>query len=406
MTIDYRADFCQRNTRIAESLVVRSLVPELNSDVLQAESRLRELANTARPLAVHGWRPGPIVDRHDGAQVTGIEQPRTAKMMELLGGFVVSQAVFAVAELGVANVLLEGPRTVDDIAAAVGADDDSLGRIVRLLAQHGVFRTSGDIVELTDLGRTLADGPTDSLRKVAGYFRRTHYAPFGSLLQAVRTGQPAATLFLGRPFFEWINENPELAELQNETMAGFTQNSRGDLLERYDLPGGATVADIGGADGTLLVELLACRPQRRGIVYDLPSSVAAARRTVQAARLAERMTILAGDFFEGVPVADVYVLSAVLQDWNDSSSLRILNNIAEAAPADARLVVIDMVVPDGDTQDRATMTDILMFGMLGGRQRSLSEWRHLLARGGFALERLVTGSGSYCVLEAKLASGS
>src|ERR1700733_14889415 len=207
--------------------------------------------------------------------VTETEQQPAATMLELLGGFVVSQAVFAVAELGAANVLLDGPRTVHDIAAAVGADADSLRRIIRLLVQHGVFRTSGDIVELTDLGRTLADGPIDSVRKLACYFRRTHYAAFGSLLEAVRTGQPAATLFLGRPFFEWINENPELAALQNETMAGFTQNSRGDLLDRYDLPGGATVADIGGADGTLLVELLACRPARRGIVYDLPSSVAA-----------------------------------------------------------------------------------------------------------------------------------
>ena len=335
--------------------------------------------------------------------VTETEQQPAATMLELLGGFVVSQAVFAVAELGAANVLLDGPRTVHDIAAAVGADADPLRRIIRLLAQHGVFRTSGDIVELTDLGRTLADGPTDSVRKVACYFRRTHYAAFGSLLEAVRTGQPAATLFLGRPFFEWINDDPELAELQNETMRGFTQNARGDLLDRYDLPGGATVADIGGADGTLLVELLARRPGRKGIVYDLPNSVAAARRTVQAARLDDRVAIFAGDFFESVPAADVYVLSAVLQDWNDSSSLRILNNIAEAARADARLVVIDMVVPDGDAQDRATMVEILMLGMVGGRQRSLSEWRHLLARGGFALERVVTGSGSYCALEAKVA---
>jgi hypothetical protein len=338
--------------------------------------------------------------------VTEVQQQPAAKMLELLSGFVVSQAVFMVAELGAANVLLDGPRTVDDLAAAVGAQADPLRRIIRLLAQHGVFRTSGDIVELTDIGRTLADGPTDSLRKLASYFRRTHYGAFGSLLEAVRTGQPAATLSLGRPFFEWINDNPELAELQNETMAGFTRNARGDLLDEYDLPGGTTVADIGGADGTLLVELLACHPERKGIVYDLPSSVAAARPTVEAARLHDRVAVVAGDFFESVPTADVYTLSAVLQDWNDSSSLRILGNIAEAAPAGAWLVVIDMVVPDGDGQDRATVVDVLMFGMLGGRQRSLSEWRHLLDRGGFALERVVTGSGSYCALEAKLVRGS
>ncbi|BBX42499.1 hydroxyneurosporene-O-methyltransferase [Mycobacterium simiae] len=325
------------------------------------------------------------------------------KMLDLLGGFVLSQALFAVAELGVANVLLDGPRAVDDIASAVGAKTDPLGRIIRFLARHEIFHTRDDTVELTALGRTLADGHAGSLRKLAGYFRRTHYAAFGGLADAVRTGQPAATLSLGKPFFEWINDDPELAELQNETMAAFTRGGRGDLLDRYDLPAGTTVADIGGADGSLLVELLDRRPERRGIVYDLPTSVAAARRTVQAAGLADRVTVRPGDFFESVPTADVYVLSAVLQDWDDAPALRILANIAAAAPADARLVVFDMVVPDGAAQDRAALVDILMLGMVGGRQRSLSEWHHLLARGGFALERTVTGSGSYCALEAALA---
>lgn len=120
-----------------------------------------------------------------------------AKMHELLSAFQVSQAAFAVAELGVATVLMDGPREVSDVADAVGADADSLGRIIRFLAQHGVFRTAGDTVEITDLGRTLADGPGNSLRSVARYFRLTHYAPFGNLLDTVRTGEPAATSFLG-----------------------------------------------------------------------------------------------------------------------------------------------------------------------------------------------------------------
>src|SRR4051794_38446289 len=148
-------------------------------------------------------------------------------MHELLTGFQASQALFAVAELGVATALLDGPREVGDVAKAVGADADALGRIIRFLAPLGVFRTSGDTVEITDLGRTLADGPADSLRNVARYSPQTHYAPFGSLLDTVRTGVPAATVFLGKPYFDCINENPELAELQNDAMAGFTENARG-----------------------------------------------------------------------------------------------------------------------------------------------------------------------------------
>ncbi|MFJ1596206.1 methyltransferase [Streptomyces sp. NPDC088261] len=335
--------------------------------------------------------------------MTDTALPPAARMHELLTGFQVSQALFAVAELGVATALLNGPREVDDLAAEVGADADALGRIIRFLAQHGVFRTFDGTVEITDLGHTLAEGPADSLRDVARYFRRTHYAPFGDLLDTVRTGEPAATLFLGKPFFDWIDENPELAALQNEAMAGFTQNARGDLLTAYDFPRDGTIADIGGADGTLLTEVLAAHPGARGIVFDLPSSVFAARPVIEAAGLSERVDIVAGDFFQSVPAADFYILSAVLQDWDNPSALRILRNVSEAAPAGARLVVIDMVVPEGDAPHPTKMIDITMLGMLGGRQRSETEWRQLLADAGFTLRRTVTGSGSYSALEAALA---
>lgn len=326
--------------------------------------------------------------------------PAAVQMLGLLSGFQLSQALFVVAELGVATALLSGPREVADLAAATGADEDTLGRIIRYLAQFGVFRASGRTVEITDLGRTLAHGPADSLRSVARYFHQTHYAPFGNLLVTARTGEPAATAFFGRPFFDWVSANPPLAALQNDAMAAFTQNARGDLLDRFALPAGETVADIGGADGALMVELLAGRPERRGIVFDLPAVVSGARSVLLAAGLQERAEVVAGDFFDQVPAADVYVLSAVLQDWGNASAQRILRNVARAAPAGARLVVIDMVVPEGDAPHPTKMIDITMMGMLGGRQRSQTEWRELLEASGFTLERVVTGSGSYSALEA------
>lgn len=325
--------------------------------------------------------------------------PALATMHEMMSGFVLSQAIFVVAELDVATVLLAGPRRVGHLAVAVGADPDALRRIIRFLAQHGVFRLSADTVEVTNLGRTLADGPSNSLRTAAEYFHRTHYAPFGNLLQTVRTGEPAATSFLGKPFFEWVNDHPDLADLQNDAMACFTRIARGNLLDIYDMPVGEVVADLGGADGSLLVQLLTRWPGRRGILYDLPGSVAAAHRKVHAAGLDDRVAIMAGDFFRKVPPADVYILSAVLQDWNDCCASRILANIKAAAPKHARLVVIDMVAPDGDAPDPGRMVDITMLAMVGGRRRSRSEWAHLIAAG-FSLQRIVSGSGSHSALEA------
>lgn len=285
--------------------------------------------------------------------------PPAETMHGLLAAYQMCQALFAIAELDVTTALLGGPMEIDDLATEVGADANTLGRIIRYLAQYGVFRTSGGSVEVTDVGRTLVGG--------------------------------------------WVNENPDLAVLQNDAIAGFTQNARGDLLDVFEFPPGQMVADIGGADGTLMVELLAGRPERRGIVFDLPSMVSAARSTLLAAGLEERVAVVAGDFFEQVPAADVYVMSAVLQDWNNALSLRILRNVARAALPGARLVVIDIVVPEGHAAHLTKTADVTMMGMLGGRQRGETEWRRLLADGGFTLQRVVPGSGSYSALEATLA---
>jgi len=357
-----------------------------------------------------GIPPGPVLFQIQGFEKVGrsrmnhviAEIPAAMRMQQLLGGFEVSQALYVIAELGVATALLEGPRTVEDLASATGADVDALWRIIRFLATLDVFRTDGETVEVTDLGRTLADGPVDSLRGLARYWMETHYAPFGSLLHTARTGQIGATEYLGKPFFEWVNESPHLAELQNIAMADGARSNRGELLESYQLPEGKTVADIGGADGTLLVELLARQPARRGIVFDLPGVLARASATLEAAGLSDRVTVVGGDFFENVPTADVYVMSVVLHDWDNASCVRILRNIAKAAAPGARLVLLEMVMPPGNSPHFTKMIDLTMLALLGGRERTETEWRRLLRDGGFTLARVVSGSGVISVIEATI----
>lgn len=164
--------------------------------------------------------------------------PAAVQTQQLLTGFEVSQALYVIAELGVATELLDGPRSVDDLAGATGADSDALGRIIRFLAPLGVFRTVDGRVEVTDLGRTLADGPADSVRGLARYWMETHYAPFSGLLHTARTGKTGATKVLGKPFFDWVTESPHLSALQNAAWANGGHNTRGDLLDVYQLPPG------------------------------------------------------------------------------------------------------------------------------------------------------------------------
>jgi hypothetical protein len=326
--------------------------------------------------------------------------PAAAQMHQLLYGFEVSQALYVVAELGIPDELLDGPRRVESLAGSVGAEVDALDRLIRFLVPVGLFRLSDGRVEVTDLGRTLVDGPADSMRGAARYLMLTHYAPFASLIHTVRTGQVAATAYFGQPFFDVINGSPELVALQNSAMAGFTTRFRGDILDRLEFPDGDTIADIGGADGTMLAEILPRLPGRRGIVFDMPNVVGAATATLDAAGLADRAIAVGGSFFDGAPTADVYLLSAILHDWDDPNAIRILRHIADAAAPGAHLILIDTVVPQEDAPLTARISDLTMMAMIGGRERTESQWRRLLEVGGFTVQRVTSGSGMYSAIEA------
>jgi len=323
-------------------------------------------------------------------------------MLQMLSGFQVSQALYVVAKLNVATVLAEkGSRTIDQLAAEVNANADALGRVIRFLASLGVFRTNGDAVEITELGAVLAAG-SPSIQYPTMYWMETHYAPFGDLLQTVRTGETAATSYYGKPFFDWISEDPERVEIQNRAFAAVTSTLRDGMFDDYRLPAGTVVADIGGADGAMLARLLAGDPNRKGIVFDRPEVVGAANRTIRSCGLARRVLAMGGDFFDSVPAADVYILSYILHDWDDDSCRKILGNIATAAEPGARIVVVESVMPNGDEFHPARAGDITMLAMLPGRERTEDGYRALLESAGFTLDRIVLTPTPYAFIEGTL----
>ncbi|HTU07981.1 MAG TPA: methyltransferase [Trebonia sp.] len=326
--------------------------------------------------------------------------PETLQMHQLLSGFITSQVLYVAAELGIPDELLGGPRTVAELAAATGADADALRRLIRYLASFGVFRTDGDAVHLTDLGKTLTSGTPGSLRDFARYWMKTHYSPFSALLETARTGETAAAHYFGKPFFEWVGESGELSQLQNTAMVEGGAPARGALIDTYQLPAGHVVADIGGADGSLLTGLLRRHPDRAGIVFDLPAVVAGASKTIEAAGLSDRVRTVGGDFFGSVPEADVYLMSTVLHDWSDAEAGEILRTVAKSARPGARLVIVEMVLPEGDAPDFAKLVDVVMLGLLGGRERTRADWTRLLADAGFILDRVVPGPAAFSIIEA------
>ncbi|MFE3001456.1 methyltransferase [Nocardia sp. NPDC059246] len=332
------------------------------------------------------------------------ELPPTAVMMQILGGFQTSQAAYVVAKLGIATILeQEGSKPVAELAERTGAQPDALRRLIRTLAPLGLFATDDDRVSITPLGATLSETHAQSLYDMACMWMETHYLPFSELLYGVRTGRPAAEKYYGQPILTWLAADPERAAQFARAMAEVTSSLRTGMFDGYRLPAGRTVADIGGGDGSVLVELLTrSEPNRQGIVFDQPNITPEAEKTIAAAGLAERVDVVAGDFFAAVPTADIYVLGYILHDWDDVSSRRILASIAAAAAPGARVLVIEGMVPAGDAPHLTKAIDLTMLGMLTGKERSEQEYRELLDGAGFTLDQVVATPSPYSILEATL----
>ena len=308
------------------------------------------------------------------------------ELLDLLGGFLRTQALHAVAVLGVADLVGEEPVTVEDLAVQVEAEPSALHRVMRVLASNGVFSEAapGAFVStpLSDGLRT--DAPL-SARHMAIFQGSDTYRAAGEMLRALRTGEPTAEIAFGMPFFEHLESDPGRNAVFNQAMGGGAA-ARAAAARDFDWSRASVVADIGGGNGTVLAGLLTAHEHLSGVVFDQPHVVTAARPVIEAAGLRERCAIVGGDFFsDELPAADVYVMAQILHDWDDDQSLTILRNCRRSIAPDGLLLLLEQVMPDGDTPSYAKLLDLIMLVLLGGKERTQSEWRSLLAAGGFEL---------------------
>jgi O-methyltransferase domain/Dimerisation domain len=314
------------------------------------------------------------------------ELPPPAQMVLLLGGFRISQALYAAAALGVADHLVAGPAPAEVLAGRTGAHAPSLRRLLRTLASAGVFaEPEPGVFALNPLGQLLVSSQPGSMRDVAIMFMETHYAPFGDLLGTIRTGQPAAERFYGQPFFGWLSQHPEQADRFTAAMASLTSRFKGAAITALPLDGAGTIVDVGGADGTVIAAILAAHPHLHGVLFDLPHVITSAPAILARHGVGDRADCVGGDFLEAVPPGgDTYLASLVLHDWPERQVRQILSNIATAGGSGARLLLIEFVVPPGDAPHMAKISDLNMLAMMGGQERTEAEWRELLTDAGYA----------------------
>jgi hypothetical protein len=325
-----------------------------------------------------------------------------AALQQLTNGYWTTQIVYVAAKLRIADLVKDSPLGLAALAQATETHAPSLYRLMRALAGLGVFMQNEDgNYEATALGRCLVSGSPGALRARAILNGEEWYTAWGDLLHSVRTGETAFDHVYGMPVFEHLAANPDTAATFNESMVSSTDGMARAVADAYDFSGLGTIVDVGGGTGTFLAGILKANAQARGVLFDQPAVVAAAGTLLSSVGVADRCEVVAGDFFEAVPVGgDAYILSFIIHDWDDDRSVAILKSCRRAMADDARLLLIEQVVPPGNQPSLSKLYDIHMLALAGGHERREDEYRSLLEAADLQLERVVPTEGPRSVLVA------
>ena len=330
--------------------------------------------------------------------------PAPAAMMEMIVATWTSQAITVAAQLGIADSLSDGPLPIEELAVRVGADADALGRLLRALIGKGIFRQRRDgRYELNPLAATLrSDAPISMSCAAQFYGSREQRERWTLLVDSIRTGGTVVPALRGAESFDYFAGQPELAGLFNRTMTSVSELTDGPVVAGYDFSAYPTIVDVGGGHRPLLAAILAGAPASRGVLYDLPRVVADAPDLLREHKVADRVHIADGSFFDSVPAGgDAYILKNILHDWPDEKAVRILRNVRTAAGPRAAVLLIEMVIPKHDRDFPGKWVDLEMLLNLGARERTADEYRALLNEAGLQMTRVVETASPLSVVEAR-----
>jgi cyclopropane fatty-acyl-phospholipid synthase-like methyltransferase len=307
------------------------------------------------------------------------------------------------AELRIADQLATGARNSAELAQAVGAHPPSLYRVLRTLASLGVFvERDRQTFELTSLGETLRSDVPGSVRAWALVNCGITWRAYGELLYSVRTGQPGFDRAFGMSVFDYTARHPEAMDLFAKMLVDFSSQEVAAIASAYSLSDVNSIMDVGGGSGNLLAALLQANPSLHGTVFERPSVAEMAVQWLHAAGLSHRSDVLDGDFFQSVPTgADVYVLSHVIHDWDEAHCLTLLANCRRAIPPRGRLLIVEMILPEPNIPSPGRLLDLIMLANSpSGCERTLEEYRDLLERADFHMERVIATASPVSVMEA------
>jgi hypothetical protein len=326
------------------------------------------------------------------------------RLLELISGSCITQVIHAFAELSVADELAAGPVSLEQLSDRLRADSSTLRRLLRAGSAIGLVSLNEQACYVsTPLLELLREDSHDSMRAYAmAMTSPAHWLPWGRFVEAIRSGKEQTVEALGCNLWEYYQRNPDDAEIFGRAMKSLTHATASEAADLIATGAGSTAVDVGGASGTLVLTMMEKNPALKGIVFDLPHVIASAQSAARMRGVEDRLTTVAGDFFEKVPAADLYLLKHILHNWDDDACIRILRNCRQALNDNGRVVIIELAIGDSmiSTEESvfSSTMDLNMLVLMRGRERTQHEYGALLEAAGLQI-RTVTLTASIPVMK-------
>ncbi|QDT92993.1 methyltransferase [Gimesia algae] len=329
------------------------------------------------------------------------EKTTHQQVEELITGYWKSQSIYAAAKLGIADLLVDGDQTPEQLAAATNTDSNALYRLLRALASIGIFKENeaGEF-SLTPLAEPLRSSDPQSKHALAIMNGEDQFRPWCEIIYSLQTGKPAYDNIWGKSIFEFLSEHPDKARIFDQAMIGIHGRGTDAAIKAYDFSDIRVLADLGGGNGLNLISILQAFPDLKGILFDLPHVVDNAQEQFDRAGLTGRCDLVGGDFFQSVPAgADAYLLRHIIHDWNDEKSLQILKNCHATMPEKGKLLVMESVIDPGNAPFSGKFVDLVMLLVTGGKERTAEEFQLLYDQAGFELTRILPTQSELSIIE-------
>ena len=337
-------------------------------------------------------------------EVTPESIPLSAQLIRMSYGFMYTKLVYMAASLDLGARLANGPRSSDDLAVELKLHPPYLYRLLRAIAGEGILtEVEEGVFGLTEMGECLKPGHPDAARaSILAACSPAIIAAWEKLPEALAGGSTGFHLAHGKNLFEWLSEHPELSTEFNESMTGVFGREPTLVAEAYDFSVFDSIVDIGGNNGNALSLILNRYPGLHGVVFDQPHVITEAESLLAERGMSDRIAVQTGNFFESVPAGfDAYILSHIIHDWDDNKSVQILKNCRKGINPGGRLLILEWVLPEGDTPHVAKVVDINMMMLTGGEERTGKQYERLLEKAGFRMSRIIATESECSIVEAE-----